>query len=336
MRPAALISLLVAAASAAAIDKQAYPAAGPTDGALYGVPFGGNAYSQWGIVSAGSGSKSYTYTIGSGDIGSNFYFRTTVYGCDTQGSPKFKTTITGNDGTGHLGSGDFTIKGDPVAFSAFAVQPVDGDGNVWYFPDVGGMNTTQLIAASADKVAKAKDQVFTFTVALAETSGKCEFYSDLITYGTTLGSSAVGKDGNPGKVQDAWIPCCDATTSAYQLVMTPSEHHYLEVAATTDKGTFDSLKLTNPNSLFGVVVDTTSFPSSTHTGSETARTCLTNSSCSIIADNYYVELVTYAYAYDAAAAKDFHATFTLTTKAGVATASATIAMAVAALFALFH
>jgi len=334
MRSAALISLLVAAASAVAIDKQAYPAAGPTGTAVYGVPFGGNAYSQWGTVASGTGSKAYTYTIAAADVGSNFYFRTTVYACDTIGSLNFQTTIAGNDGTGHLGSGDFTVKGGSFGFSPINEQPVDGDGITWYTGDV---NATQLIVASADKVAKAKTQVWTYTVAIVGTSAvSCQFYSDLITYGTALGSAAVGKDGNPGKVQDAWIPCCDSTTSAYQLAMSPSEHHYLEVAATTDKGGFDSLKLTNPNSLFGVLVDTTSFPSSTHTGSVTARTCLTNSSCSIIADNYYVELVTHAYTYGADEAKDFHATFTLTTKAGVATASATIAMAVVALFALFH
>jgi hypothetical protein len=331
MRSVALIALLVAAASAVTLNRQVYPAEGPAGTAVYGIPFGGNAYSQWDIVSNGAG-KSYTYTIA--DSGSNFYLRTTLYDCDSQGAVNFQTKITGNDGTGHLHSGDFTITGASVGFSPINAQPKDGNDVVWY---TGDANATQLIVASADKVAHAKTQEWTFTVSLVGTAVvSCHFYADLISYGTTLGSAAVGKDGNPGAVQNAWIPCCDTTQSAYQLAMTPSEHHYLEVAATTDKGGFDSLKLTNPNSLFGVLVDITSFPSSTHTGSVTARTCLTNSSCSIIADNYFVELVTHGYSYGADDAKDFHATFTLTTKAGVATASATIAMAVAALFALFH
>jgi hypothetical protein len=330
MRSVALIATLVAAASALAITPQAYPAAGPATGA-FGIPLEGSAYSTWDTVSQGSGNA-YTYKITKGDVGKNFYFRTTLYACDTAGSMSFQTAVSGNDGTGHLGSGDFNNKASAVGFSP---TDANNDGTVTMY--TSSANATQLIVKAADSVAKAPDQTWTFTVSLVGSSSlKCQFYADLITYGTLLGSAAVGADGNPGKVQDAWIPCCDATTSSYQLAMTAQEHKYLEVAGTTDKGGFDSLKLTNPNSLFGVIVDTTAFPSGTHTGSVTARTCLTNSSCSIITDNYFVQFVTHAYAYSDDAKKDFHATFTLTTKAGVASASATIAFAVAALFALFH
>jgi len=276
------------------------------------------------------GGNAYTYTIAGADVGKNFYFRTTVYACDTLGSWAFQTAVSGNTGTGTFGSGDFNNKAAAVGFAATEAN----EDNTWF---TSAANSTQLIIKAADSVAKAKDQVWTFTVSLtAATSLKCLFFADLITYGKLVGSGSVGADGNPGAVQDAWIPCCDTTTSSYQVAMTAQEHKYLEVAATTDKGTFDTLKLTNPNSLFGVLVDTTAFPSSTHTGSVTARTCLTNASCSVITDNYFVQLVTHGYSYSAPDAKDFHATFTLTTKAGVASASATIALAVAALFALFH
>jgi hypothetical protein len=327
MRSVALIAILVAAASAATISPQAYVA--PTGTGLYGVPLEGSSYSTWGTVSQGSGNA-YTYKLAKADVGKNFYFRTTVYACDTAGAMSFQTAVSGNTGTGTFGSGDFNNKQPAVGFSPTNAN----EDNSWYTSDA---NATQLLVKAADAATKAADQTWTFTVSLVGTASlSCQFYADLITYGTLLGTSAVGKDGNPGAVQDAWIPCCDSTQSSYQLAMTAQEHKYLEVAATTVAGKFDSLKLTNPNSLFGVLVDTTAFPSSTYTGSVTARTCLTNSSCSIITDNYFVQLVTHGYTYGAADAKDFHATFTLTTKAGVATASATIAMAVAALFALFH
>jgi len=242
------------------------------------------------------------------------------------------TQVKGDDGTGTTippHSGVFTTKSASVGFSA--TDP--NTDETWF---TSAVNATVLIATGADSLAKAKSNTFTYTISLVGTTSlSCMFYADLISYGKLVGSGSVGADGNPGPVQDAWVPCCDSVQSAYQVAMNDLPHKYLEVAASTDKGGFDSLKLTNPGSLFGLV-DVTSFPSSTHKGSVTARTCLTNQSCEVIAASYYVELVTHGYGYQDTDAQDFHATFTLTTKAGVATASATIALAVAALFALFH
>jgi len=325
MRSVALLALLVAFAAGVAITPQ--PLTAPAAGASFGLPLEGSTASIWADVGAAgtsTGAKTYTYTLGGADVGKNFYFRVTLYACDTPGTWSFQTQVSGNDGTGSIippHSGDFTVKSASTAFSA--VDPITE-------------NATVLIASGADSAAKASGKTWTYTVSIVGTTAvTCSFYADLISYGKLISSSSVGKDGNPGATQDAWIPCCDSVQSAYQVAMTDMPHKYLEVSAMTDKGGFDALKLTNPGSLIGLV-DVTSFPSATHVGTVTARTCLSNQSCEILTANYFVELVTHGYGYYDTDAKDFHATFTLTTKAGVATASATIAFAVAALFALFH
>jgi len=335
MRSFALLALLVAIASGAeTLNLQ--PLTAPEGSSAYGIPLGGNSMSTWGTVGSAVTGTSYTYVVGSSaagsDVGKNFYLRTTLYSCTQPGSWQFQTKISGNDGTAsaiHFTTGEFSVKSPSTGFSTDGGNSVDGY--------TSGTNATVLIAVGADSTAKAATKTWTFNIALvgATAGTTCSFFVDLITYGSQIGASLVGKDGNPGPVQDAWIPCCDGTQSAYQVSMTSQEHKYLEVAASTAAGRFTKLGLTNPGSLIGLV-DVTSFPTSTNTGSVTARTCLSNQSCAIVTDNYFVELSTLGYAYDAIDAKDFHATFTLTTKAGVATASATIAVAVAALFALFH
>jgi len=332
MRSVALLALLVAIASGSSISSQ--PLTAPTGGAAFGIPLGGSSLSTMDTVTNGAG-KTYTYTLGNSDLGKNLYFRTTLYACSTSGSWPLQTKVTGNDGTDSTipyHNGDFTIT-SPAGVALAAVDA--NDDFTWYTSSI--TNATVMIATGGDSSAVANGKTFTYTVALGATAptGSCLFFSDLISYGKPIGGNAVGADGNPGATQDAWIPCCDSVQSAYQVIMTDMPHKYLEVAATTVDGGFTKLGLTNPGSFFGLV-DTTSFPSATHTGSVTARTCLTNQSCEIKAANYFVELTTNGYAYGAADAKDFHATFTLTTKAGVATASASIALVVAALFALFH
>jgi len=276
------------------------------------VAYNGESHAIWGDTSAGS----YSYTLAASDIGKNFYFRATTYACDTPGAQTVKITQSINDGTG--------------TFIHNGVTTTSVSSN---FDDVN--NATVMIAASADSTPKAATQKWTWTVTAVTATVKCSFYADLLTYGSIILSTKVGLNGNPGPVQDAWVPCCDSVQSSFQVVMNDQPHQYLEVVATsTGGGGFDTLKLTNPGSIIGLT-DVATFPTSTHIGTVSARTCLSNQSCEVLAANYFVELVNHGIAYNEQAS-DFHATFTLTTKAGVASASATIALAVAALFALFH
>jgi len=319
MRSIALLSLLAVFAAGASITPQALTA--PAAGASFGLPLEGSSASTWGDVT--SAGVSFTYAVTGSDIGKNFYFRVGLYACEDESIFSYSTSVSGNDGTGTTfppKSGSFEVKSAVTSFSS--VEPIT-------------QNATVLIATGADSSTQAKGNPWTYTIKLTQTLQTCKFWADLISYGSTISSSKVGADGNPGPVQDAWIPCCGSVQSAYQVAMTTQEHKYLEVSASTVAGGFNTLKLTNPGSLIGLV-DVANFPSSTNKGTVTARTCLSNQSCEVLTANYFVQLVTHGYSYTDANAQDFHATFTLTTKAGVATASATLAVAVAALFALFH
>jgi hypothetical protein len=316
MRSIALLSIL-ALALAATITPQANVA--PAAGMSFGIPINATSASTKGSVSS---SVSWNYVIGGGDIGKNFYFRASIEKCTIGGIQQFKTTIAGNDGTGIIHkSGDFTVNSATQSYS---------EGHV----------ATILINAGADRVAKAAQEEWTFTLALVgSTSGgqTCDYWVDVITYGKHVTSGGVGKDGNPGAAVDVWVPCCDSVESNFQVTMNKQEHKYLEVAATTQSSTkWDTLKLTNPGNFFGLKDVSNWLSTKNNQGTVTARTCLSNTSCNIEAADYYVQLTNHGIDYDSPVAADFHATFTLTTKAGVATASASIAMVVAALFALFH
>jgi hypothetical protein len=316
MRSIALLAILALALSESIVP-QANVA--PGTGMSFGIPINATSASTKG--STGS-SQSWTYTLGGGDIGKNFYFRATVEKCNYAGSQTFKTTISGNDGTGTLiHSGAFTVTSATQTYAS---------------PQLA----TILINTGADRSAKAATEIWTFSIALVApiaNGQSCDFWVDLITYGKPITSSGVGKDGNPGPAVDVWVPCCDSVESTFQVTMNKQDHKYLEVAATTAGSTkWDTLKLTNPASIINLKDVSHWSSAKNYQGTITARTCLSNQSCGIIADDYFVQLTNHGVDYEDATAADFHATFTLTTKAGVATASASIAMVVAALFALFH
>jgi len=283
------------------------PYSPPISSAAFGIPLTGSSYSTWVTVGNGAGN-SLTYTLTSGDIGKNLYFRATVYACDTMGSWQFKTKITGNDGTT-----DFSADSAAVGYSATDAN----DDITWYY---GALNSTVMIATGADLSAGATNKIWTFTISLTSpTSLACLFYADLISYGSPSMSSAIGSNGEPGPAQDAWIPCCDSVQSSYQIATTSMADAYLEISATTVQGGFDKLKLTNA----GSVIDQTLFPSATHAGSITAFSCPSDQpTCAIVSGYYFVELITHGYGYYDTGAKDFHATFTLTSKSS-ATATST-------------
>jgi hypothetical protein len=315
MRSVALIACLVALASAAAIT----PIALTADGV---------AWDAGTLVTDLDGTPdTYTYSLTGNDAGKNFYFRVQFVDCTgEQGSQAFKLSLHGDDGTGGLvTSGTFDVAGTQVSF-----QPNHDDPS-------SQTNTTSLISSVAEHSEKASGKSWTWTVALVSAiSGRtCSYWAQLITYGSPISFSKVGKDGNPGPAQDAWVPCCNGVESSFQINMQKVEHHYLEVSATTVAGKWKSIKLTNPGNVFGIS-DVTSFPSATGKGTVTARTCLSNQSCTVEAANYYAHLTNIGYDDTDADRADSHATFTLTTKSGVASTSAAIAMVVAALFALFH
>jgi len=310
---------LAVAVSAGTLTNQAYVP--PTGTGSFGTPGPmGTADGTW--FTDLSSSKSWTYTIAAGDQGKNIYFRSTITNCSDQFSQTLSTEISGDDGTGTTfppHSGTFSNKG---SFS--------------FVPD-SNHNYSNIIGAGGDSSFKAGNKVWTFTLALTGNPSfgqTCSGFVDLITYGSVVSAGKIGANGNPGPTQDAWVPCCDSIDSAYVVSTTDQPHKYLEVSVQSSIGEWNYVKLTNPGSLIGLA-DVTNFPSSGK-GIVTARTCLSNQSCEVIAANYMVHIVNDAIDAINGSPEDVHATFTLTTKAGVASASAAIAMFVAALFALFH
>jgi hypothetical protein len=321
MRSFFLLAALTALVSAASLNVQ--PMVAPAEGASFGIPLNGNPMSYWGTVSAND-KVDLTAKLTSSNNGQNVYFRVGFYDCEVMSATSFQLLISGD-----------TNRPISVAHpkSTFDVS----SGSLGFTPG-NDQNATQTLAITSESLRylDSAGETWTFTVKQVGGNSICKFFADLIVSGKPLGAATVGKNGNLGPVQDAWAPCCDSTDSAYQVAMDVREHQYMEVVAKTVTGGYETLKLTNPGSLFGLV-DTATWPSTTYKGAGVSvRTCLTNSSCGIIADNYYVHLITHGISYYADDAADFHATFTMTTKAGVASASATLAVVVAALFALFH
>jgi len=321
MRSVALLALLAYASASTAITPQALTA--PTGSEAWSLnPHTGSSASSWFTFLEGTTSMAYTYTLSSSDIGKNFYFRTTLYNCTEAGSVSFQTVATGNDGSKNflgIANPDFKVSGTVGSLSVN-----------------GGVNASAMVALGGDSSTLASSKSWTWTINLIGVDGtqSCQGFADLITYGKVVAAGAVGANGIPGATQDAWIPCCDSTDSAYLITPTDQPHKYMEASVQSVTGEFNYIKLTNPGSVIGLA-DVTNFPSSGK-GIVTARTCLSNQSCEVLAKDYYVHIITHGIDYDDPTAGDFHATFTLTTKAGVASASAAIAMLVAALFALFH
>jgi len=325
MRSLALLALLALAVADTAITKISYVP--PTGTDKFGTPAPDSA-GAW-IDTVTATPTSYSYTPGS-QAGANLFFRVTVFDCEgTNNNQKFKTTVKFNDGSTTLG----VNTGGGTSNSATVN---------WQRDSSNQLNTTILIATGADTTANAPaDIAWHYTVTLdgdgkvIPATQKCHFYADFVYYGKSIQNGAIGKDGNPGDIQDAWVPCCDSVESSYQVTPANLPHKYLEVAATVQAGSWKTVGLTNPGSVIKLT-DTTTINSDVAGKTATARTCLSNQSCEILAEDYYVILNNNGVDYADQAASDFHLTFTLTTKAGVATASASIAFAVAALFALFH
>jgi hypothetical protein len=316
MRSVALLALLAVGAFAGDFAVQPYPANGPSGDAKFGIDPAGSDASTW--FTDLTSTLSWTYAVPNADQGKNYYFRTTIYNCSSDFDQAFTTTIVGDDGTGTKippHSGAFTVT------SSVSTAYVPGEPAV-----------AIIIGAGGDSTANAGQKVWTYTVTLTQPrSGQvCKGFVDLISYGGVVSSSKIGADGNPGGTIDAWVPCCDALDTVFAIAAKDQPHKYLEAAVQTQQGEFNYVKLHNPT-LFSID-DITHFPSSGK-GIVTVRTCLSNQSCEVKAQNYFVHIVNNA---NSAMDEDAHATFTLTTKAGVASASAAIAMLVAALFALFH
>jgi len=321
MRSLALLAFLGVALGALNYQQLSVPGASSD----LSIPLMGNPNSWWGTVStdaAASASKSFT----SSNLGQNVYFRVGAYNASNDAVQTLKISISGDKQK----SCEYLL-GHQVCTSVGTKFTVTSSS----FSYDGNDNVTQLIAVSSDLLEQLSSDgtTWTFTITQTAGSGTTKFFADLMYYGSVIKSSQVGTEGAEGPKYTAVIPCCTSTDSSYMIAMNQRDHQFLQVTATEVMGPIETLKLTNPTSLY---VDTDNFDvNKNYAGQTQVRTCISNQSCGTIVASYYVHLVTHGQN-DNLDPKDYVATFTLTTKAGVASASATLAVVLAALFALFH
>jgi len=256
---------------------------------------------------------SFTYTIGSGDVGNTLYFQLIPA---QDGSVKSTTvwTVTAGVPCGGIES-CIELEGD---FSASATTNSLGASSpivTW----VDAVTTTTYPGSS----------VATFTVSCAGNNLAPTFTWALWQGGSDLPWSQVGVNV-AGPIQYLGVPCCGAVSAEWSLDGVATQHQALQATLTVVQGLWSSGTMHNADGF----PDEESFSGGGLVGGiATARTCISNQSCDTVAKEYYISAITSS---SNSAPEGSWVSLTLDLIAGAGTVSASVAtlaaIAIACLF----
>jgi len=221
----------------------------------------------------------FTYTIASADQGATLYFQMIPLG-DVKSTTQWSVSVNVPCGSSDL--------------SELCVETLTKGYTSTTTTSSSGLAATSPMVTWVDAVTTTtypSSSVATFTVSCsAGNNALGSFAYALWQGGMDLQWSQVGVN-TAGPASYLGVPCCGAVSAEWSLDGVATQHQALQATLTVVQGAWTSA--TMHNAVPYSIDDTEGFPGTGLSGSiSQPRTCLSNQSCSTVADEYYISAVT--------------------------------------------